>query len=232
MTLPAPTVPVPVVDPGTSNRPLDDSDGAAGAAAAGTTARPPPRRRWRRAAMALLVVVVLGGAALVVVLGGGRQHPRAPAPALSASALDKLSPAAAFQFLVTTSTRANRLAASAAAEACATRPPGSAARQSLLGQLSRAAGMETAIPALLLADQRRLSSLPQAKSLLALLGQVSRASAQVDRSYRAWLQDLQATGCYSAPTNDVHYLEAERDSATAAAAGRRLSAAWDSVAGE
>ena len=41
--------------------------------------------------------------------------------------------------------------------------------------------------------------------------------ARAAAAYGDWLEDLQATGCYSAPTNDIHYREATAAARTAGA---------------
>jgi hypothetical protein len=62
------------------------------------------------------------------------------------------------------------------------------------------------------------------------LGDVAHAWALADQSYGSWLADLQATGCYGAPTNDAHYVAAGRESAAAAPAKAQLAATWARVA--
>ena len=57
---------------------------------------------------------------------------------------------------------------------------------------------------------------------MAELGQATAASLKVDEDYAAWLVDLQATGCFSAPTNDLHYVAAT-EAAPAAAQLTRAS---------
>ncbi|HXW81815.1 MAG TPA: hypothetical protein VEJ84_20085, partial [Acidimicrobiales bacterium] len=52
------------------------------------------------------------------------------------------------------------------------------------------------------------------------------ASLQAEQGYTAWVDDLQATGCYCAPTNDVHYLGAQAAQAMAASAQGQLAAMW------
>jgi hypothetical protein len=60
--------------------------------------------------------------------------------------------------------------------------------------------------------------------------QATDASVQADAGYRAWLEDLQATGCYSAPTNDVHYRAATAASLVAGQAEEELAAGWAGIA--
>ncbi len=58
------------------------------------------------------------------------------------------------------------------------------------------------------------------------LNAATLAELTVDQDDQGWLQDLQATGCYSAPTNDIHYRAAGLDAPAAAGADTRLADAW------
>jgi hypothetical protein len=51
-----------------------------------------------------------------------------------------------------------------------------------------------------------------------------------DQGYEAWLEDLQATGCYGAPTNDIHYHAATAASMAASVAKQRVVLIWAGVA--
>jgi cysteine synthase len=91
--------------------------------------------------------------------------------------------------------------------------------------------MDRSVLSLLAANGARLTTVPEGTALVSLLRQVARASAAADASYAAWVKDLEATGCYSAPTNDLYYQRATHESVTAATALKRVDALWATVGG-
>jgi hypothetical protein len=91
--------------------------------------------------------------------------------------------------------------------------------------------MDRTVLSLLAANGARLTTVADSTALVSLLGQVARASAAADASYALWVKDLEATGCYSAPTNDLYYQKAERESTTAESALKRVDALWDQAGG-
>ena len=121
---------------------------------------------------------------------------------------------------------AQELAASAVAHSCEDAAPGAALRGGLLGDLSRAIVLRESVLRALDADRRRLLAIPDGAQLVTDLGAATMADLIVDQDYQGWLQDLQATGCYGAPTNDIHYRAAGPDSSAAAGANQRLAHAW------
>jgi hypothetical protein len=130
----------------------------------------------------------------------------------------------AFSYLLATSADARRLARSAVGEACLTQAPGSFGRQRAAAQLSEAAAMSRSVVALAASVRDRLLAMPGGGALVALLDRVAEDSVRADVGYKSWVNDLQATGCYSAPTNDIHYGQAQKASAAGAVAQRQLTA--------
>jgi len=150
-----------------------------------------------------------------------------PAQPPTAASLERLPPREAFAYLVGTTSDARRLTRATVGQACREQPPAAVARQALSGDLSRATTMSESVVALLRADRRRLLALSHGRALVSLVREVAGWSVTADAGYQAWLQDLQATGCYSAPTNDLHYLQAQQAAAREGVAARELSAIWD-----
>jgi len=189
-----------------------------------------PRRRLVRTWAVVLAVAVLavGGVALTVGLTASpsKTPPGTPVTGTSPGS----SPGAIFGSLLARSATGHQLAEAAVARACQTALPGSASREALLGDLSRAEGMQLSVLAGLGMDRSRLVPMPYAGALEADLGAFARASVAADKGYGAWLADLQATGCYSAPTNDMHYVAAGKESLVAGVAKLALVSTWARVA--
>jgi hypothetical protein len=82
------------------------------------------------------------------------------------------------------------------------------------------------------ADESMLRALPSASGLVTDLRRATGARLQADTDYGSWLHDLQSTGCYSAPTNDIHYLEAQTATAAGDAAEHDLTGTWSRVAAQ
>ncbi|MGH9107090.1 MAG: hypothetical protein ACRDZX_14915, partial [Acidimicrobiales bacterium] len=70
---------------------------------------------------------------------------------------------------------------------------------------------------------------PGGAGLVPDLAQESRSVGNAARGYAGGLADLQATGCYSAPANDMFYAGARAASAAEGPLQRQLSAAWESA---
>jgi hypothetical protein len=185
--------------------------------------QPQRARRPRRAWLWLVaVVMVAGSASAVVVLVGGTKRPAGGAsPAASAEAL--------FGRMMATNTAAEELAATAVASSCQVAAPGVAARAALLGDLNRAVALRSSVLRALAADRDDLLTMPDGELLVSDLSEATKAALAVDEDDQGWLQDLQATGCYSAPANDIHFREAASATRVATGAGQLLTAAWAEV---
>ncbi len=187
--------------------------------AAITVPEHPSRRRSRIFWLLAVVLLVVASAAVAVALsrgttGGGEHRSR-----LSAGEV-------LFERLMATGSTAQQLTATAVARSCAEAPPGARGRTALLGDLSRAIGLGQSVLQLLNADKAELLGIPGGSLLTSDLSQATTAELTVEQDYQGWLQDLQATGCYSAPTNDIHYRAAGLEAPVAAAADQRLAAEW------
>ena len=181
-------------------------------------------RRSRAPVWALAAVIVAASAGAVVVLGtGALRGPRhvtaRPAPG-----------AVVFEQLLAQSANAQQLEATAVAHACQESAPGAPARNSQLTELNRAVKLEYSVLGAVQVDTRELSTVPEGVLLLADLDAVAAAGLTIGRDYEGWLQDLQATGCYSAPTNDIHYRAAGVEVVAASGAEQRLAGTWDGIA--
>jgi hypothetical protein len=121
---------------------------------------------------------------------------------------------------------AEGLAATAVARSCAQAAPGLPHRGGFLNDLGRAIVLRQSVLRALDVDRRRLLAMPHGAELVTDLTAATTADLTVDQDYQGWLQDLQATGCYSAPTNDIHYRAAGLGSSAAAVANQRLTQAW------
>ena len=137
---------------------------------------------------------------------------------------------AAFARLLATSASAHDLVAAAVAGSCGNGAPGSASRQTLIGELNRAIGLRVSVLDGTRVDRLSISAIPDGRLLMAELGQATAASLKVDEDYAAWLVDLQATGCFSAPTNDLHYMAATEAAPAAARADQSLAGNWAPLA--
>jgi hypothetical protein len=80
------------------------------------------------------------------------------------------------------------------------------------------------------ADRSLVGALPGGPALLSDLSAATNASIRTDQDYGAWLGDLQATGCYGGPTNDLHYKAGAAASVIAERADQRLADAWAPIA--
>jgi hypothetical protein len=166
----------------------------------------------------VVVAIVAATVSATIVLAGreaSRLHP------------SRVSPGRAlFEQLLATGSTAQLLTATAVARSCQEAAPGAAFRAALVGDLSRAIGMRQSVLRSLSADKVELLSIPDGALLVTDLSAATVAELSVEQQDRGWLQDLQATGCYSAPTNDIHYRAAGLDEPAAARADQRLAGAW------
>ncbi|MGP8209388.1 MAG: hypothetical protein ACLQVK_25570 [Acidimicrobiales bacterium] len=188
----------------------------------------------------LVALLVLAGAlcalaavAVAVVWRAGEARVSPPTTPLTSSprpSPGQLSPEQLFDKLLATSAAAQLLAQAAVDGACGTTPPQSTARGRLEAQVGQADALRRHVLQGVRADQAALTSMPAGRELSADLVRATDASVQADAGYRAWLEDLQATGCYSAPTNDVHYQAATAASLVARQAQERLAAGWAVIA--
>ncbi|HUB70102.1 MAG TPA: hypothetical protein VL984_06740, partial [Acidimicrobiales bacterium] len=139
-------------------------------------------------------------------------------------ALKAMGPTTAFKLLAGAVAAAQEATSGAASQACATQPPATARRQALLGTISAAQKRQLSVLGLLGGDKAGLAKISGGPRLVGLLTQDAALSARVDADYYSWVEDLQATGCYSAPDNDFHYIEATRGEAELSRAQLRISA--------
>jgi hypothetical protein len=137
---------------------------------------------------------------------------------------------ATFARLLATSASAHDLVAAAVAGSCGNGTPGSASRQTLIGELNRAIGLRVSVLDGTRVDKLSISAIPDGRLLMVELSQATAASLKVDEDYAAWLVDLQATGCFSAPTNDLHYMAATEAAPAAARADQSLAGNWAPLA--
>ncbi len=210
----APTMPVRLTDAGTP--PIEHPTG-------NVTPAPPKRRRKAPLLVlvtAVVVAAILGAAALVN--SASEQH-RAPPGRLA-------SGEAVFESLLATSANAHHLVESVLAASCAEDAPAAARRSALIDQVDRAIDLQGSVLDGLQANRPALTTMPDGPLLITELDAATDASLTVDRDYEAWLVDLQATGCYSAPTNDIHYRAAMRASPAETGADQRLAGVWAHVA--
>jgi hypothetical protein len=180
---------------------------------------------------ALLVLVgsllALAGVAGVVVWRVGQAN---GPPSRTTVTVPGNSPEALFEGLLATSATAHQLAQAAVAGSCQTAAPQSAARAGLVAQIAEAGTLRRYVLEGVRADRAALARLPAGRALSSDLQQVAGASVRADAAYHAWLEDLQATGCYSAPTNDLHYRAATAASLAAGRAQEPLAAGWADIA--
>jgi hypothetical protein len=141
-----------------------------------------------------------------------------------------LTPQATFEGFLADSSQAHQLVAAAVSEACQPAPPATATRQGLILQVSRAVEMRRSVLDGIASNRQRLLAMNGGPSLVSDLGEATSASLSADQGYEEWLGDLQATGCYGAPTNDIHYRAASEASAAASVAKERVVAIWAGVA--
>jgi hypothetical protein len=192
---------------------------AAGRASAG------PWWRRRRAVLVLLVVALVATlAAIGLALGdkGTRLH-QSQAPHVSPGQ-------ATFAMLLATSANAHDLVVDAVNGPCQASAPASASRQTLIGKLNRAIELQVSVLDRTQMDKVAMAAMPEGTLLMTELAQATDASLKVDEDYGAWLVDLQATGCFSAPTNNLYYLAATEALPAAARADRSLASTWAPLA--
>jgi hypothetical protein len=121
-----------------------------------------------------------------------------------------------------TSATARGLVQNAVDGACRTTAPQSRARAELVAETGHAGAIYRQVLAAARADQELFTKVRGGAGLSADLVGATAAAARAAAAYGDWLEDLQATGCYSAPTNDLHYREATAAALTAAVATGRL----------
>jgi hypothetical protein len=172
-------------------------------------------------------LLALAGVAVVVVWRVG-EHKVAPPP--PATAPGKPSPEELFENLLDLSATAQTLLRTAVDLPCTTVGPQSGARAGLVTQIGRADALRRYVLAGVREEQAVLATMPSGPALSSDLLRVTDASLRAAASYTAWLDDLQATGCYSAPTNDIHYRAATGASLFAARAKAQLAADWATLA--
>lgn len=180
---------------------------------------PAPRSRPGRALFWLLAVVavlalVTAGLVLAGVTNGSRTTAR-----LSAAEVT-------FKGLMARDVAAQKLAEGAVAHPCRPASPASAARARSLGHLGRAVSLRQSVLRGIGADKGQLLGMPDGGRLVADLTKAARTGLAVDQDDQGWLRDLQATGCYSAPTNDIHFRAAALAGPAATRAAERVAADW------
>jgi hypothetical protein len=170
----------------------------------------------------LAVLALVAAAAVGALLPGGGSHPR--------TAVRTLTPQATFEGFLAESARAHQLLAVAVSGACQPAPPETTTRQDLIVQVGRAVEMRRSVLNGIASDRQRLLAINGGPSLVNDLDEATSASLAADQGYEAWLEDLQATGCYGAPTNDIHYRSATEASLAASVAKERVVGIWARVA--
>ena len=177
-----------------------------------------------RRLFALLVLVgalcALAGVAVVVVWRVGQDNVARSRPPVSSPAAS--SPRQRLDKLLSANAAAGTVVEGAVERACRPPTPGSGARALLVAELRHAGGLYDQVLLDVKAEQVALAKMPAGRALSAELVRATEASVQAARAYGAWLEDLQATGCYSAPTNDIHYRAAAAASLAAGRAERQL----------
>ncbi len=162
----------------------------------------------------------LAGVALVIVWRVGQDNVARSSP--PASSAPKSSLQERFDRLLGTEARATVLVRGAVDQACRPAAPQSRARALLVAQVGRAGDLYRQVLREVTADHVALSAMAGGGARSSALARAAEASAQAAGDYGAWLDDLQATGCYSAPTNDVHYRQAAAASRPAGRAEQPL----------
>jgi len=194
-----------------------------------------PRHRFRgKWALVTSGVLVAAAVATGAIATAGRLGPRAGAPpggSTSAQWRPVLSvagkpPSAAFAYLLAADNAARSHASAATAAACDMQAPGVAARGAALATLHEAVAVEDWVAATLAGDRARMLALRHGPALSTLLAQAARSSALADADLAMWVQDLDATGCYSAPTNNLHYQQAQLQLQVASSAQGQLESDW------
>ncbi|HUC14254.1 MAG TPA: hypothetical protein VMS00_07355 [Acidimicrobiales bacterium] len=181
------------------------------------------RHHRRRRVVLLFAALTLVAAAVVAALVLGGASPRRATGGAS-------TPQAAFEGLLAKSAQAHQLASAAVNDACRPTAPATPTRQGLITQVSRAAGLRRSVLAGIVSDRQQLLKMNGGLPLVGDLDDATGASLLADQGYEAWLEDLQATGCYGAPTNDIHYRAASEASLAASVAKDRVVGIWAGVA--
>jgi hypothetical protein len=224
-----PTAVLPMVLSAPQLRPergaTSEQDTAEGPAVGGSGDPDVQAQRPRRRGRALLLLIVLTLVALVavgaLVLDGGSPH---------RTAGRVLTPQTAFEGFLAESAQAHQLVSAAVSDACRPAPPSTPTRQGLIVEVGRAVELRRSVLAGIASDRQQLLKMNGGPSLIGDLDDASDASLSADQGYEAWLEDLQATGCYGAPTNDVHYRAATEASLAASVAKERVVGIWAGVA--
>ena len=167
------------------------------------------------------MVLAASVSAVAVLAGGAGRSGGGAARVSSAEAL--------FEQMMASNARAARLAATAVARSCQEAAPGTPSRAVSLADLARVVTLRQSVLNTLGTNQSELLAMPDGELLVTDLSQATNAELTVDKDQRGWLQDLQATGCYSAPTNDIDYRAASVAVPAAVEAGQRLVTAWAKV---
>ena len=173
--------------------------------------------------MFVLVVLACLAAVAVGALVLGAASPRQ-------TAARALTPQAAFEGFLAESAQSHQLVSAAVSNACQPASPATATRQELIAQVNRAVELRRSVLEGIASDRQRLLAMSGGPSLVRDLGEATGASLSADQGYEAWLEDLQATGCYGAPTNDIHYRAAGEALLAATIAKQRVVAVWAGVA--
>lgn len=182
----------------------------------------PGGRAGRRASGRRRVAWALGAGVLVAALAAGTVIALGQAPSPR--------PATVFEQLLEKSAHAHRLVVAAVGDACSSSAPEQAGRRTDVAELGQAVSLRSSVLRQLSSEAMVARRLPSGPLLFSELGTVTRDSLQADRSYLAWLGDLQATGCYGGPTNDINYRAAAQAATQADEATRQLEATWANVA--
>jgi hypothetical protein len=149
-------------------------------------------------------------------------------PRLDRSGARKVSPPSDLASMLSSLSSADRLTRQAVNIACAGASPGS--RQPAVSDLDQAEASDRAVLSSLEAGRARLSTWPAAAPLLGQVARVARASLAVEGDYRAWVSDLEATGCFSAPRNDLNYERARLATSSQSSATGQLARLWAPLA--
>jgi hypothetical protein len=179
-----------------------------------TRGAPPPSRRWRWL-LALAAVLVVAGAAVFVAVGAvGKGSSGAPAAARK------------FESLLGQLSSSDALASRAASTACLRRPPGSGVRERALSTLRSSELAAQGVLALLSSERAALVEWPPGRVIYGDLASLTRLVLDKGADLEAWLSGLQATGCYSAPANNLFYTRALQAASAERVAARQLLVDW------
>jgi len=176
------------------------------------------RRRWLVAAGATVAAAAAAAAALATLATSAQRSSGA------------LGPAEAFASLVVALSHADTAAQTAAAGACPVSAPASARRQRVLYALQGSEAAAQGVLAKMAAEKATLLGWPPGRTLYGELASVARLALEKDAQVRAWLVDLQATGCYSAPGNNWFHQQALLAAVGERAASQRLAGTWRPLA--